>query len=74
MMLVPKNRGARGGEEFNPTLLAPYQDLVAQEAREQGINSTTLFVRWDPWISIDFRFFWLCGLVSSFSMLTISFL
>jgi hypothetical protein len=27
---------ARGGEEFNPTLLALYQDLVAQDAREQG--------------------------------------
>ena len=32
---------ARCGEEFNPTLLALYQDLVAQAAREQQPQATS---------------------------------
>lgn len=31
------------GEEFNAILLARYQDLVAQEARETGELSSTAF-------------------------------
>jgi hypothetical protein len=51
---------ALNGEEFNPTLLALYQDLVAQEARESGKFFPSSYITRPLCFSLDsFRCFYI---------------